>query len=957
MNTRIILPSSGSVDLYGDVPMSLNFSVAEVQEPTKRHGDYSKTISVPGTANNNRLFMNIFDIASDRRFNPHKKAKCIVVQSDEAIMKGYLRLVKINNTSDKLIDYEVEIIGRTGDLFSSIAGKKVSELYWSDLDHTFNRANQITSWSGTVGQGYIYPFIDYGYTTPGNIYYSDRFYPGIYLKEYIDRIFSYAGFQYSSSFLTSNFFKRLFIPFNGDALRLPQATIDARQFRASRATTDQSITITAVKNSGSVAIPTPSSGVVQFNDDSSSPNVNTGGNYSTSSYTYTVPADGFYNFIGYVYLYGKAVPTGSAFITKQIVSRISFYKNGNETISTTSSNNFHFNQNFTCSATSSTLTSATQMFPINYSGQFVAGDQITMRLNGYLTDTICNGSGTVTYSMNIEKNNSFMYCVVDPIVKNGTTIEMQSAVPQDLKMSDLLSSIFKMFNLYMEYDKDVENKVHILPRDDYYNSTIQDWSSLIDDSQELEIRPIGALNAKRYKFAYKEDNDYLNKSYTDKFAGEDGEKATYGQKIVDVDNDFLTNTESLDIAFSPTPLYSDASSDRVYPRIISVDTQGKVSFKQTKVRLLYYGGLKSCQQWAFMINSPSDTVNYTTYPYCGHLSDPETPQYDLNFTLPKEIYYIPSFTATYTDNNLYNAYWKKHIEEITHRNSSIVTGNFKLSEKEIKMLDFRHKYYFKGQYFRLNKIADYDPNTFKLTKCEFIKLIEGTPHAISTTKFHGTSGNVRGTPYINGGGIRLPNGNVVSGGGHPNGQILGSGNIVDPSVRNISIVGDYNVVGPNSVNVTLTNSSGVTVLGGLQNVTVLNSSGVTVTEDNVMIVNNQKTYLGGNNVFEGTRYLTTDGAVTDYFDIVTAWGLAGTVWMVAKAVSGKHIYRIVNVGMGGNGISTSTNTPISGEDFPGTADLTATFPNAPSPGPLRITLTGEAGEVIAAKVMYKLITI
>ena len=216
LRTQIIIPSSGVVDLYEDTPISLTYQIADIKDPQKRHGDHSKTITVPGTNNNNKLFAHIYEIGVDRLFNPNHKAKAVITMDSATVMKGDLQLLKINVLDNKKIEYELVLKGRTADLFTALGDKKIKDLTWSDLDHTYNRANQIASWSTAIGSNYVYPFIDYGYSLNEVDYDVNHFFPAVYVKEIWDRIFSYAGFQYSSSsnFFTSNLFKRLIIPFN-----------------------------------------------------------------------------------------------------------------------------------------------------------------------------------------------------------------------------------------------------------------------------------------------------------------------------------------------------------------------------------------------------------------------------------------------------------------------------------------------------------------------------------------------------------------------------------------------------------------------------------------------------------------------------------------------------------------------------------------------------------------------
>ena len=711
LSSGTIYQSSGTIDLYDDVPMSLNYSIADIKEPEKRNADYSKTITVPGTNNNNHLLSNIYEIGIDRLYNPNKKVEARILYDSITVMKGYIRLVKIRTLKDQKIEYDFEIRGRLDDLFTAIKDKKLTDITWTDLDHTWNKTNIKNSWTAAVGSNYIYPYIDYGFYAPGSSMPVFAFRPAVYLKEVWDRIFSYAGFQYTSAFLTGNFFKRLFIPFTSDKMRYTEAQINLLKFRASRKTTTQTFTV--------LSYTSVNTDTVIFNDDTTSPNEDTGNNYVKGTGIWTCPTTGLYNFYAKVDV-SKASSTSSVDVGMALYD-VSISPN----IVLAVSNKY----------TSGTTTNLSSTLIISTPSPLfiIAGAQLKIVISGRKSN---NTVGSVAVTIAID---SFFLNQPSADITQGGSISFVNTLPQKIKMSEILLSVIKMFNLYIEYDKDTPNKLRIEPRNDFYNSTIQDWSDKLDVLHEPEITPMGALDAKRYIFRYKKDNDWLNTIYQDTYG--QGTESTYGERLKDVDNDFLKNDNVMESIFSATPLYSDSVSNRVYPRIVKLDPATQtVSAQQSNIRILYYGGVKtSTPSWTFYDYVTTNPTTETQYPYCGHLDDPDAPTIDLSFGVPKEIYYVPIFNATYTNNNIYNVYWRQMIEEITDYNSSIVTAWFWLTPADILEVDFRHIYRFKNQHFRLNKIFDYNPSANSLTKCEFIKLKAGRPFVAKSTTYTGAS--------------------------------------------------------------------------------------------------------------------------------------------------------------------------------------------------------------------------
>ena len=217
MRTRLELGTSGSIDLIDNVPYSLNYAIADIREPAARNSSYSKTIKIPGSKANNILFAHIFEINIDCNFNPNLKTPCKLYIDELLQIQGFLRLLKINKTDDNQIEYEVAITGNVGNIFTDWGDKQLTDLDLSAYDHTYNKTVQKASWTAPVGVGYVYPMIDYAKTN-GLTYDVENFYPAIYVKQYIDSMFALAGYTYSSSFLNTDFFKRLIIPFNSNTL-------------------------------------------------------------------------------------------------------------------------------------------------------------------------------------------------------------------------------------------------------------------------------------------------------------------------------------------------------------------------------------------------------------------------------------------------------------------------------------------------------------------------------------------------------------------------------------------------------------------------------------------------------------------------------------------------------------------------------------------------------------------
>ena len=873
--TKIFI-NDEQIDLNDDVSIPLNFNIADIREPEKRSTTWSKTVVLPGTAFNNSLFSNIWNVNTvinstgttnfNPNFNPNLKAKAEITYNNALQFSGIVQLLNVNITDKYEIEYEVSFFGSLQNVYQFFTNRYLRDIDLTEYNHAYTLNNQYLSWYKPVGEGYVYPMIDYG-NSINSEFRVEHMYPAIYIKTIIDKMFSAAGYTYQSNFFNSELFKRLILPYNGkSALKLTSAQLNNRGFRASK-NTGQQITVNGIKGTA------PDSSIevaklLTFEDETTSPNFDPG-NVFTSNNTFTASKTGVYTILTDITLNVEHYPsTATAILQQNAATRIGMlgiYKNSPNQGSienpialvkvTMRLNNIfelvpdEFN---IIASNASTITSGTTTD--NFNGQLSttislnAGETVQVKywktytnysnnlspINGYLQPSIYadtyGGTSDQPLSVNsyckvnVLTNSYFTSFLANTEIQDGDIVDLNYNLPDNIKQSEFFNSIVKMFNLFVEVDKTDSNKLLIEPRTTFYTSGVtRDWSDKLDYSKETKIVPMGELNNKTYLFTYKEDSDFYNNQYRAKYA------EIYGEKRYDIQNDFLKGEVKTELIFSPTPLVDTIGHDRVIPKIYTVDSNGQIKPTGSNMRILYYGGLKNTfYPWQHIATSGTTTRN--DYPYSGHLDDWQTPTLDLNFGVAREVYFT---VQNWTANNLYNKYWKDYIEEISDKDSKLFVGYFNINEFDIQTLDFRDSFYFENEYWRLNKIIDYDRISNQPTKCEFIKL-KTIPTYVDDNGF------------TSNGGVDLtaPNGKYVggyNGNFYPEGAIVSGRNNNVQSGDGIIVSGNDNYVGIGARNVSITSSSGVTVVSGVENVSVTNSSGITIEESNVTYDNNIKT--------------------------------------------------------------------------------------------------------------------
>ena len=334
------------LDLFDDVSIPITFTILDIREPEKRKTSWSKTITIPGTKNNNRIFSHIYEISSDnwlkigntsiyQGFNPNLRTEVVVLNDGIQVMKGNMQLKKATRDKDGNIIYEVAINGDLTSLFYDVGDSKLADLEWSEFDHQWTRDNVINSWSGinqksgvsysvsdyiyratirgikkdsstgrltfitngahnlqegdfakitlddTInqsfraaagewrvmsatgsqfsvnyfypislspngigypydigvvseaihkGEGYVYPMISWGDEYDPNTFSVTNFVPGYYVKQIWDKIMKETNSSYESSFINSQFFKRLFMIQKKSNYDINPSEVNSRKF-------------------------------------------------------------------------------------------------------------------------------------------------------------------------------------------------------------------------------------------------------------------------------------------------------------------------------------------------------------------------------------------------------------------------------------------------------------------------------------------------------------------------------------------------------------------------------------------------------------------------------------------------------------------------------------------------------------------------------------------------------
>jgi hypothetical protein len=287
----------------------------------------------------------------------------------------------------------------------------------------------------------------------------------------------------------------------------------------------------------------------------------------------------------------------------------------------------------------------------------------------------------------------------------GDTVTMNENIPKNIRQIDFLLGIVKLFNFYVYEDRFDANLIHLNPWINFYstdNTNAVDWTHKLNRDKVIKVKPMSELNAKVYKFKYKQDSDYFNELYRKRY------NEGYGDRVYDSEFEFTEQEKSFEIVFSPTVLVGYGSEDKVYSTIFKQTGNAPTITEEnidSNIRILQTKKITGLTTWD--IKDGATVLNtLTRYGYAGHLNDPDAPTDDINFGATRELFFI--LATGNLSNNQFNVYWSGYMAEITNKDGKLVTASFYLKPTDILQLDFSKYIYLDGQIFRLNAIKDYN---------------------------------------------------------------------------------------------------------------------------------------------------------------------------------------------------------------------------------------------------------
>jgi hypothetical protein len=690
------------VDLYEDTSIPLTLNIDEFKNAAEKPASYSKSFRLPATKRNNQIFSSAFDVTRSSKgdllsFNPHKKTHIRLKEDGYTIFEGLLRMIDISEKNGE-VSYNVNLFSDTVSLKDILSNKKLADIDYSELEHTYNSINIENSWTGvlaltnplaadsyagTLGASTTsvlkYPLCDWTGTftifNPNGFSMQtleDGFRPWINVKYLVDRIFSDAGYFYESTFLNTDYFNRLYIDFNsggdthGGLLIVKQGSDNSVNYND-----NWTAAFTGYTN-------------LKFAEDINNESLKS--QYWTNDHTFTATR----NNQQIIMQWGvkiKNYGTGS----RALYIRIRMFNSDGSSAG-----------NAPGSFVSYTM-SAGEVW--TYSGNSTVflnkGQYIQMQFVG-----AADVDKVRQYDDNPNNLDWWKFIVID---ENIDDYKLSNSLRGSMSQWDLISGIIKMFNLLVmptsESSFDIEPYVNIFQ---HYTSTndveIIDWTDKVN-AQEYKLTPMTTLKKKQI-FTYKKDSkDYLSTEYSSLLDG-----YLFGTHTrEETDNDFVSGENKIELPFAPTidkPIYG---SSFICPAIFSKKGDDDFSDFESKPRILFDNGVHTGTFAGYGYQSPvqnSTSANFDNqkeYLFFSHyerivpFTGTEDKNYNFGSCQTLGFGPIPSET-------LYSEYWQPYIDDLYDNDTRQLKLKINLYPSDVSGFRFYDLIQIKNRLYRVNKI-------------------------------------------------------------------------------------------------------------------------------------------------------------------------------------------------------------------------------------------------------------
>lgn len=694
-----IIAGQYKFDVTNEVGIPLTYQIDDIKDIGSRNTSFSKTITLPGTLNNNKLFGMFFspqkfidknlslsepDANVGTYFNPNISTDIQLFKDGMQIFTGTMKLLQVNKT-EGVYEYEVALFGELGGLYFAIKnfnGKRLrlEDLGWNPTTLDTYEKTRITDWAqiGMIGnEEVVYPYINYANAIAPDIEIRN-YRPAYPLFGAFKKMFAKLGYTITGGWFDTDAMQNsIFIPNNNEKLLMY---------------TNEYITATDMVGSltNNVSNKLSISGGVLSTDITY--------NSTTGEYTYNGANNLQINISASIEF--DFTTSGGPFTAAGF--DLNIFKNSTILQQTYPvSINKHVKGNVSLNN-----------IPLQ------TGDKISILLVPQVTSASIT---TLTLSNRVLNIKAISTEATTTEQVYNQPIDYDLNCPRNVYMDELFTSFCKLFNLYVTESKYNKKELSIKPYIEYYNgNSTLDWSDKFDNDN-YKVLPISEITPNTFNFKWKPDKDYLNEKYDKQ----------YGQTMADYIEtsgfDSAKGEEKIELIFSPSHIYGIGGDDKVTTGIFKRDAGGDLPLN-SNIRLVFLKVL-SCDTYK-IYDGATDLGPLSEYCYAGMTDDPYNggilisgDRLNLGFASPAEVYYdLPTGSGVST--SFYSIYWSPYIGEMIDSSNLMLNCRLHLDTVDLFRLNFANYINIHGIDYKLNAIKDIDVNTNEMANVELIKVVD-----------------------------------------------------------------------------------------------------------------------------------------------------------------------------------------------------------------------------------------
>lgn len=694
------------LDVSEEQPLTANFQFKDIQSIDKNKGNHTYNFRLPSTPNNDLFFNQYFEVTQQGNFNPKLKAEATITKNTIDVFNGYLQLTNVICSDDVTYHYECVVFSSVSTLGQVLEGKYMQDHDWTTYNHTINFTNVTESMNRDVtplkSGDIVYSLYDYGSqiyggSSEGSIEDEEtpisvtNLRPQIRLNKVVSKILQEAGFTYESTFLDTTL-NDVYIDMNagGDGV----VTASNPDFYKVRVYADGTQTFTATNGFHTI-----------INSDTTNENyTNESSEYNETTGVYS-PSDAWSMMNWSVNCQMTATGTSLVGTTYQVV----LYDVTDDVV--IGATPIKIMENSSGNIDESGLV-GNPVQAINVLNTFEARVLILSTTDATATITI--DGGFVRFFPQ-------MYALSGAVIDYNATLTFQTARNfPNIKSIDFLKSVAKKFNLVILPDTEQPTHLYITPYKDWIEQGNEvDWTSKLDTSKDVQLKPTTDLQAKSIMFTDEKSDDFINSMFLQSSG------KIYGSQFVDnTSTDFGKDKEEIKTIFVPT-ITSYIPNTGV--RSCVCYNEGSAS---AGIRLSFYCGYgpgDNGSDNAWIIGQGSSAVQFTSFPIFQNYEDAVVTPTTKCLTFAGESTGALGFPIPL--NGAFSVYWKRFIEETYSRDARILTGTFFLSALDIMSMNFNDLILVKNTWFRLNNISNYPLTgsgscSVELVKVERVNMID-----------------------------------------------------------------------------------------------------------------------------------------------------------------------------------------------------------------------------------------